>query len=128
MTDTLKPRDDQEIVEAVAWAVAEGKTLEVVGRGPKREMGRAAQTDLTLDGSGIAGIALYEPEELVLSAKGGTPLAEIEQALAQNRQELPFEPLDLGPLLGGKPGEGSIGGMLAANLSGPRRLKAGAPT
>jgi glycolate oxidase FAD binding subunit len=126
MTDTLKPRDDHEVVEAVAWAVAEGKTLEVAGRGTKRAVGRAAQTDLTLDGSGIAGIVLYEPEELVLSAKPGTPLAEIEQALAQNRQELPFEPLDLGPLLGGKPGEGSIGGMLAANLSGPRRIKAGA--
>jgi glycolate oxidase FAD binding subunit len=126
MTDTLKPRDDQEIVEAVAWAVAEGKTLEVAGRGTKRAVGRAAQTDLTLDGSGVSGIVLYEPEELVLSAKGGTPLAEIEQALTQNRQELPFEPLDLGPLLGGKPGEGSIGGMLAANLSGPRRIKAGA--
>jgi glycolate oxidase FAD binding subunit len=126
MTDTLKPRDDKEVVEAVAWAVAEGKTLEVVGRGSKRAIGRAAQTDLTLDGSGISGIGLYEPEELVLSAKGGTSLAEIEKALAQNRQELPFEPLDLGPLLGGKAGEGTIGGMLAANLSGPRRIKAGA--
>jgi glycolate oxidase FAD binding subunit len=126
MTDTLKPRDDKEVVEAVAWAVAEGKTLEVVGRGTKRAIGRAAQTDLTLDGSNISGIGLYEPQELVLSAKAGTPLAEIEKALAQNRQELPFEPLDLGPLLGGKPGAGTIGGMLAANLSGPRRIKAGA--
>jgi glycolate oxidase FAD binding subunit len=126
MTDTLKPRDDNEVVEAVAWAVAEGKTLEIVGRGTKRAIGRAAQTDLTLDGSNISGIGLYEPEELVLSAKGGTSLAEIEKALAQNRQELPFEPLDLGPLLGGRAGEGTIGGMLAANLSGPRRIKAGA--
>jgi glycolate oxidase FAD binding subunit len=126
MTDTLKPRGDHEVVEAVAWAVAEGKTLEVVGRGTKRAIGRAAQTDLTLDGSNISGIVLYEPQELVLSAKAGTPLAEIEQALAQNRQELPFEPADLGALLGGKPGAGTIGGMCAANLSGPRRIKAGA--
>jgi len=125
MTDTLKPRDDNEVVEAVAWAAAEAKTLEIVGRGTKRAIGRAAQTDLTLDGSGISGIVLYEPEELVLSAKGGTPLAEIEKQLARNRQEFPFEPLDLGPLLGGKPGAGTIGGMLAANLSGPRRIKAG---
>src|ERR1700687_4889223 len=108
MTDTLKPRDDNEVVEAIAWAVAEGKTLEVVGRGTKRGVGRAAQTDLTLDGSNISGIVLYEPEELVLSARSGTPLAEIEQALAQKRQELPFEPLDFGPLLGGKPGAGTI--------------------
>src|SRR5947207_2046040 len=126
MTDILKPRDEKEVVEAVAWAVGEVKTLEVVSRGSKRAIGRAAQTDLTLDGSNISGIVLYEPEELVLSAKSGTPLAEIEQALAQNRQELPFEPPDLGALLGGKPGEGTIGGMLAANLSGPRRIKAGA--
>jgi glycolate oxidase FAD binding subunit len=42
MADTLKPRDDKEVVEAVAWAVAEGKTLEVVGRGTKRAIGRAA--------------------------------------------------------------------------------------
>jgi glycolate oxidase FAD binding subunit len=125
MTDTLKPRDDNEVVEAVAWAAAEAKTLEIVGRGTKRAIGRAAQTDLTLDGSGISGIVLYEPEELVLSAKGGTPLAEIEKQLARNRQELPFEPADLGPLLGGKPEAGTIGGMLAANLSGPRRIKAG---
>ena len=90
MTDTLKPRDDKEVVEAVAWAAAEAKTLEVVGRGTKRAVGRAAQTDLTLDGSGISGIVLYEPEELVLSAKAGTPLVEIEKALVQNRQEFSF--------------------------------------
>ena len=126
MTDTLKPRDDSEIVEAVAWAVAEGKTLEVVGGVSKRAIGRAAQTDLTLDGSAVSGIVLYEPEELVLSAKSGTPLAEIEQALAKSRQELPFEPANLGPLLGGQAGAGTLGGMLSVNLSGPRRIKAGA--
>ncbi|HXY89104.1 MAG TPA: FAD-binding protein, partial [Xanthobacteraceae bacterium] len=126
MTDTLKPRDERDVVEAVAWAAAEEKTLEVVGGGTKRAIGRAAQTDLTLDGSGISGVVLYEPEELVLSAKAGTKLAEIETALTKNRQELSFEPADLGPLFGGKAGAGTIGGMCAANLSGPRRIKAGA--
>jgi glycolate oxidase FAD binding subunit len=76
--------------------------------------------------SAIAGVTLYEPEELVLSAKAGTPRAEIEALLAKNGQELAFEPADYGPLYGHKPGLGTIGGALAANLSGPRRIRAGA--
>ncbi len=62
----------------------------------------------------------------MLSAKAGTPLAEIEALLAANGQQLAFEPMDYGPLLGGAGGRGTIGGVLAANLSGPRRIKAGA--
>ena len=69
---------------------------------------------------------MYEPEELVLSARAGTPLAEIEALLDASNQQLAFEPMDYGPLLGGEPGQGSIGGAIAANLSGPRRIKAGA--
>jgi glycolate oxidase FAD binding subunit len=126
MVDVLKPRDDADIVEALAWAAAEGKTLEIVGHGSKRAIGRAAQTDLTLDVSGNNGVDLYEPDELILSAKAGTPVAEIEKLLAQNNQELAFEPMDVGPLLGGAAGRGTLGGMIAANLSGPRRIKAGA--
>jgi glycolate oxidase FAD binding subunit len=126
MPDALKPRDATEVLEAVRWAVAEEKTFEVVGRGTKRMIGRAAQTDVTLDVSGLSGVTLYEPEELVLSAQAGTPIAEIEKLLAASNQELAFEPVDLGPLLGGKAGEGSLGGVVATNLSGPRRIKAGA--
>ncbi|HEV2000849.1 MAG TPA: FAD-binding protein, partial [Xanthobacteraceae bacterium] len=126
MPDALKPRNDAEVLEAVRWAVAEEKTLEVVGRGSKRVIGRAAQTDLTLDVSALSGVTLYEPEELVLSARAGTPIAEIEKLLAASNQELAFEPVDLGSLLGGKAGAGSLGGVVATNLSGPRRIKAGA--
>ncbi|MCC6948064.1 MAG: FAD-binding protein [Bradyrhizobiaceae bacterium] len=126
MTDILKPRDEKDIGEALQWALAEGKTLEVVGHGTKRAIGRAAQTDFTLDLSGLAGVDLYEPEELILSARAGTPLAEIETLLAAHNQELAFEPMDCGPLLGGEPGRGTLAGTLAANLSGPRRIKAGA--
>ena len=71
-------------------------------------------------------MTLYEPEELVLSAQAGTPLAEIEALTAASGQELAFEPMDYGPLLGVAAGSGTIGGALAANLSGPRRIKAGA--
>ena len=103
MTDTLKPRDAKEVESAVQWALADGKALEVAGHGSKRAVGRPAQTDLTLDLSGLSGVTLYEPEELVLSARAGTPLAEIEALVAANGQQLAFEPMDCGPLLGGPP-------------------------
>src|SRR2546428_5864060 len=103
-----------------------GKAIEIVGHGSKRAIGRPAQTDLTLDLSGLAGVPLYEPEELVLSAKAGTPLAEIEALTAAKGQMLAFEPMDYGPIFLSKAGRGTIGGVLAANLSGPRRIKAGA--
>jgi glycolate oxidase FAD binding subunit len=126
MTDTLKPRNQADVAEAVTWAAAEGKTIDVIGSGTKRLVGRPAQTDLTLDVSGIGGVTLYEPEELVLSARAGTPIAEIEKLLAEKNQELAFEPMDCAPLFGLPPGRGTLGGTLAANLSGPRRIKAGA--
>ncbi|HEY0569310.1 MAG TPA: glycolate oxidase subunit GlcE [Xanthobacteraceae bacterium] len=126
MSDRLQPRDDKDVEEVVRWALAEGKRLEVRGQGSKRALGRPSQTDLTLDLSGLVGVTLYEPEELVLSVKAGTPLSEIEELAARNGQQLAFEPMDYGPIFGRPRGEGTIGGVLAANLSGPRRLKAGA--
>jgi glycolate oxidase FAD binding subunit len=120
------PSSPDDVLAAVQGALTEEQPLEIVGHGSKRGIGRAVQTAHTLDLSGLSGVTLYEPEELVLSAKAGTPLAEIEKLLADYCQELAFEPMDYGPLLGGKPGRGTIGGALAANLSGPRRIKAGA--
>ena len=126
MTDILKPRDAKEVEDAVLWALGNDKALEVCGHGTKRAIGRPSQTDMTLDLSGLSGVTLYEPAELVLSARAGTPLAEIEALLDKNNQQLAFEPMDYGPLLGLAPGQGTIGGAIAANLSGPRRIKAGA--
>lgn len=126
MTDTLKPRDAKEAQDAVRWALEHDKALEVAGQGSKRAIGRPSQTDLTLDLAGLTGVTLYEPAELVLSARAGTRLAEIEALLDESNQELAFEPIDYGPLLGGEAGQGTIGGAIAANLSGPRRIKAGA--
>lgn len=122
----LAPENSEQVVEAVAWAAAEGAPLEIFGRGSKRAFGRPVQAAHSLDLSRLDGITLYEPEELVLSARTGTPLAAIEAALDEQRQMLAFEPMDLGPLLGGPPAMASIGGVLACNLSGPRRIKAGA--
>ncbi|MEA2980639.1 MAG: glycolate oxidase binding subunit [Alphaproteobacteria bacterium] len=126
MTDALKARDAKDVEDAVRWALAEGKTLELAGRGSKRTLGRPSQSDITLDLSGLSGVTLYEPEELVLSARAGTPLTEIEALVEQRGQQLAFEPMDYGPILGGPANAGSLGGALAANLSGPRRIKAGA--
>jgi glycolate oxidase FAD binding subunit len=126
MTDALKARDAKDVEDAVRWALSESKTLEVAGRGSKRALGRPSQSDLTLDLSGLSGVTLYEPEELVLSARAGTPLAEIEALVESKGQQLAFEPMDYGPILGGPADAGSLGGALAANLSGPRRIKAGA--
>src|SRR5262249_45062666 len=135
-TDTLQPRTAKDVEDAVQWALARGAALELVGRGTKRAIGRPAQSDLTLDLSGLAGVILYEPEELVLSAHAGTALDEIEALLAGQGQHLAFEPIDYGPLLAGAPASatnlsatnasGTIGGVLAANLCGPRRISSGA--
>ncbi len=85
MTDSLKPRDAKEVEQTIGWALGDGKTLELVGRGTKRAIGRAAQWDATLDLSALSGVTLYEPEELVLSAKAATPLAEIEALVAEQQ-------------------------------------------
>lgn len=122
----LAPEHAGQVAEAVAWAVSAGEPLEVIGRGSKRALGRPVQAGHSLDLRRLDGITLYEPEELVLSVRAGTPLASIEAALDEQRQMLAFEPPDLGPLLGGAAGAASLGGVLACNLAGPRRVKAGA--
>src|SRR3546814_6532671 len=84
----FSPDSSEQVVEAVAWAAAEGEPLEVVGRASKRALGRPVQAAHSLDLSRLEGITLYEPEELVLSARAGTPLATIEAALEAQRQML----------------------------------------
>ena len=106
--------DEKQVEEAVKWALAEGKRLEVVGRGSKRAFGRPSQSDLTLDLSALSGVTLYEPEELVLSARAATPLAEIEALVDGKGQQLAFEPMDLRAAARQRGGCGTIGGALAA--------------
>jgi len=126
MNAILKPRTTDELRDAVKWAAAEETPLEILGAGSKKNLGRPVQAAHVLDLSDLSGVDVYEPAELVLTLKAGTPIAEVEQLVADNNQELSFEPLDYGPLLGNEPGAGTIGGALAANLAGPRRIKAGA--
>ncbi len=126
MGTTLKPVDAEGVLEAVRFAAAEETPLEVIGHGSKRGVGRPVQAEYELDLSELTGVTLYEPEELVLSVKAGTPTSDVETLLAENNQMLAFEPMDFGPLYGGARGRGTMGGVLAANASGPRRIKAGA--
>lgn len=122
----LKPTTIEQIVDAVRGALTDQQPLEIVGRGTKRGLGRPIQAGATLDLSGLSGIVAYEPAELILTCLAGTPLAEVESALAAKSQQFAFEPGDWGPIYGAAVGQGTIGGALACNLSGPRRLKAGA--
>ena len=126
MATVLRPDNAAQVRDAVAWAVSEETPFEVLGGGSKRDIGRPGNASHTLDLSTLRGITLYEAEELVLSAGPGTPIAEVNAALAERQQELAFEPPDYGPLLGQDEGAGTLGGVIAANLAGPRRIKSGA--
>ena len=125
MSPALAPGDEQELAAAVADAAAHKKPLAIVGGGTRTRLGRPMQTAATLSTAGLGGVTLYEPAELVLSARAGTPLAEVEVLLAESRQRLAFEPIDHRHIFASS-GEPTIGAVAAANLSGPRRIQAGA--
>lgn len=110
--------------EDVAGAVADAAGPCVIRGGGTRAVGRAVVGDV-LDVSGLSGISLYEPGALTLVAGAGTTVREIEAALAKENQRLAFEPYDLTALLG-TTGASTIGGVVATNASGPRRIQSGA--
>jgi glycolate oxidase FAD binding subunit len=116
----LTPASEAELSEAVAAA---GGPLRILGGGT-RPVGRPV-TGEALSVAGLTGVELYEPGALTIVARAGTPLAEIEALLAKENQRLPFEPMDHRALLG-TDGVPTIGGVVAANVSGPRRIQAGA--
>lgn len=121
----LLPNSEAEAGAMVADAAARAAPLAIEGRGTKRPMGRPLQTQATLSARALSGITLYEPAEMVIGAKAGTPLSVVEATLAERGQMLPFEPVDYRPILGTS-GEPTIGAVVAGNLSGPRRIMAGA--
>ncbi|HZH51111.1 MAG TPA: glycolate oxidase subunit GlcE [Microvirga sp.] len=119
------PRDEQDASSIIAEAASKGTLLSLSGQNTKAEMGRPNQTDASITSAALRGITLYEPAELVISARSGTPVSEVVGTLAEKGQALPFEPVDYRPLLGSK-GEPTIGAVAAMNISGPRRIMAGA--
>lgn len=117
---TQRPETEADLADMIAAAKG---PLHIRGGGT-RAIGKPV-TGAVLETGGLAGISLYEPGALTLVAQAGTSLAEIEAALDAEGQRLPFEPMDHRGLLG-TTGEPTIGGVVAANVSGPRRIQAGA--
>lgn len=126
MSDILRPATEWELKSMMQALVERQIGVEVLGAGTKRACGRPTAAAAALTTASLRGITLYEPTELVMSARTGTPLSQIEVELASRSQMLPFEPIDPGSMLGGQPGIQTIGGIFATNLSGARRITAGA--
>jgi glycolate oxidase FAD binding subunit len=122
----IRPPDEKALAEAIASAASKGEPLEIVAGASKRGFGRPVKAETTLDVSGLGGIVSYEPAELVLTARPATPLSAIKAELRANRQMLACEPPDWKGLMGTN-AEPTLGGVVACNLAGPRRVRAGAP-
>lgn len=120
----MKPANELELAEIIRDAAG---ALRIVGGGTRAIGSVPVSTALetALETAGLSGISLYEPGALTIVAGAGTPLAEVEAELAKGGQRLPFEVPDLRGLLG-REGASTIGGVVAANASGPRRIQAGA--
>ncbi|MDE2582067.1 MAG: glycolate oxidase subunit GlcE [Rhodospirillales bacterium] len=125
MTSLTAPTEETALAAAVAAAAAAGEPLAIQGNATKAAMLRPVQAARALSTAGLRGITLYSPKELVLRARAGTPLPEIESALAAQGQHLIAEPPDVSALFGATQ-PSTLGGIVAANLSGPRRVVWGA--
>lgn len=125
MGGVVAPRDEAGVVAAIR-GLNDGSAFCIRGGGRLEGFGRPVDAAHVLDLSEIRGIEFYRPGELVFRARAATPLAEAEAALAEAGQAFPFEPPDLGQLLGNPQGRATLGGLVAANLSGPARIARGA--
>jgi glycolate oxidase FAD binding subunit len=121
----IQPESTQDIVDLVRSHAEGRRPLAIEGSGSKSGLGRPAEAETLLSVRGLSGITSYQPDELVLTAWSGTPMREIWDVLAEKRQHLAFEPAASAPYGSGNEA-GTIGGVLATNLSGPRRPSAGA--
>lgn len=118
----LSPETEFELAEAIRAATG---PLSIRGGGTRSGASSGAGPGEVLSVAAMTGVVLYEPGALTLVARAGTPLAHVEELLAAEGQRLAFEPPDLRPLLG-TGGDSTLGGVFAANASGPRRIQAGA--
>jgi glycolate oxidase FAD binding subunit len=124
LVDTLKVRDAADVEEVVRAAIAGEQPLEIVGHGSKRQIGQPMATNAVLDLSALNGVTSYEPNELIVTLQAGVPLADVMSLIDSKNQQFAFEPMNTAPLLG-TAAAGTVGGMIAAGLAGPRRIKAG---
>lgn len=126
MSDLLIPRDHNDLSEIITQANAQKVRLEIIGEKSKQYIGRPMRVDQTLSTRQLSGISNYSPEELIISVGAGTSLSMLEHSLRHEEQQLAFEPIDYGPLFGFNAGQGTIGSVVACNLSGSRRIRSGA--
>lgn len=124
MVDALKVRNAADVEEVVRSAIANEQPIEVIGHGSKRGIGQVTATNAVLDVSALSAVVSYEPNELIITAQAGAPLGDLLSLIDSKSQQFAFEPMDTGPLLG-TTGRGTLGGMIAAGLAGPRRIRAG---
>lgn len=126
VNETYYPPSEEELAGLVRQAADQKLPIEICGSRTKRAMGRPMQVATRISTTQLSGITLYEPSEMVLSAWSGTPVSEIETLLAENRQELAFEPSRWDRLVASKTTEApTIGGIVASNISGSRRILRG---
>lgn len=118
------PASEEALCDLVKSAIGNKKTIKISGGGT-RPIGNRVSTNLVVNTSEISGVTIFEPGALTLVARAGTSLDEIQKLLATENQHLPFEPADYRGLLGTK-GKSTIGGVIAAGVSGPRRIQVGA--
>jgi glycolate oxidase FAD binding subunit len=119
------PTTEAQACAIVVSALDKATPLSIRGGSTRSRLGRPSQAASTLSSAGLTGITLYEPAEMVIGARAGTPLKLVEETLAERGQMLPFEPMDHRALFG-TDGEPTIGAIAAGNISGPRRINAGA--
>jgi glycolate oxidase FAD binding subunit len=124
MVDTLKVRDAKDVEQAVRAAIAGEQLIEIIGHGSKRLIGQPMSTNAVLDLSALNAVTSYEPNELIITVQAGAPLADVKSLIDSKNQQFAFEPVDTAALLG-TPAGGTIGGMIASGLAGPRRIQAG---
>lgn len=125
--DTLKVRDAKDVEQVVRDAIAGEQPLEIVGHGSRRAIGQVTATNAVLDLSTLNAVTSYEPNELIVTVQAGAPLADVLSLMDSKNQHFGFEPMDTSVLLGASAGRGTIGGMIAAGLAGPRRIRSGGP-
>ena len=124
-SDVVYPKKEKEVSDIIKKFYKSNIPIEIIGSGSKRLIGKPLQCGKTLNLSMLDGIIEYKPEELYIKVKAGTPIREIKAELDKHNQQLAFEPNDFGPLFKGNHDEGSIGGVVSCNFSGPRRFKVG---
>src|SRR5512138_554280 len=124
VVDTLRVRDAKDVEQVVRAAIANDQPLEIVGHGSKRQIGQPMATNAVLDLAALNAVSSYEPNELIITVQAGAPLADVKSLIDAKNQQFAFDPMNSAPLLGAA-GPGTIGGMIAAGLAGPRRIRAG---